>query len=157
MLLIKIGWKNYLWCPLFTGNFNLQSCGHGPSHVFPRIMEWTDYFWHIFHQCSLSSIHWRWFQSSIYLRFVVYVCTCGIFQVDWSTNYSALKRSYLVLNLSDPGGPFCHTLQLIYRQSFMDGYFNFNTRWFFKLKVYALPIEAKKIFFMKVFQKFWFS
>ena len=60
-----------------------------------------------------------------------------------------------VLTLSDPGGggPFCHTLQLIDRQSFMDGYFNFNTRWFFKLKVYALPIEAKKNFFHESFSE----
>ena len=66
-----------------------------------------------------------------------------------------MKCAILGLNPIRPrgGGPFCHTLQLIDRQSFMDGYFNFNTRWFFKLKVYALPIEAKKNFFHESFSE----
>ena len=65
-----------------------------------------------------------------------------------------LRHNYNRINPIRPrGGPFCHTLQLIDRQSFMDGYFNFDTRWIFKLKVYALPIEAKKNFFHESFSE----
>ena len=63
----------------------------------------------------------------------MHLCT-GLtdFEVDRAKN--ALKTNMLLqvhmfaLTLSDPGGcPFCHTLQLISRQSFMDSVFNFNT------------------------------